>query len=66
MFVSFFFPHNFSAWNVLRGPLENKEFWALFENSFLYFFWITDYWAIHGMQLIIFGYFFPNNYDGNK
>ena len=37
-----------------------SDFLAIFQYNF------GDSWDIHGMRPIILGYFFPNNYDGNK
>ena len=36
------------------------DFFAIFQYNF------GDSWDIYGMRPIILGYFFSNNYDGNK
>ena len=42
------------------GPFFRFFFFAIFQYNF------GDSWDVHGMRPIILGYFFSNNYDGNK
>ena len=44
----------------VKGVIFPLLIFAIFQYNF------PDSWDVHGMPHIILGYFFPNNYDGNK